>query len=405
MFCPYCGRQLADDAAFCSGCGTFVAEKTPQQQPYVPAPQQPAPSAVQQTYIPQQPYSAPAPAAKPKRGRKHGLVIGITAAVLLFAAAAVGAIVTVLNNRTVWMLTESLYDDGWTAQTQRYEYTDDGRMAGYYLSSETEYGEYSYSYEYKYDDGALKSVVCKVNGKRTEYDYVYDDDGNIEGLESRDEEYEVECDKDGRIVSVEHEDDPEVYAEYSYYKNGMLKEAEISTGYATYLNNYDEQGNVVSMEILYYDEVVQTSESEYDGDGRRIHQCITVFDDGRESYVTEYDFSYDGDVMVSYEMTMSNKTGSVTVLLEGEDGRLELEEVKTEGKGFNSSMEELADLEERDVDVEYVYDEDGNILEIHFGLGDHSNYERINEYTKVVLPWGKRIPNINEPMYFYYFIQ
>ena len=50
-WCTNCGKELADDAKFCSGCGTAVAEPqieaAPQYEPQ-PAPQ-PAP---QQTYTP-----------------------------------------------------------------------------------------------------------------------------------------------------------------------------------------------------------------------------------------------------------------------------------------------------------------------------------------------------------------
>jgi len=76
-YCKNCGTQMEDDSAFCASCGTPVTQ-TPQVQP----PQEP------QAYAPQQSF-APQP---PKKRPKTGLIIGIIAAVVVIAAAAVCAV-------------------------------------------------------------------------------------------------------------------------------------------------------------------------------------------------------------------------------------------------------------------------------------------------------------------------
>ena len=73
MFCPNCGKQIADGSAFCEQCG---AAQAPQ------APVQPAPP-VQQTYIPVQP--APQPAA-PAAGLKGKLKMPLPNLIALIAA-------------------------------------------------------------------------------------------------------------------------------------------------------------------------------------------------------------------------------------------------------------------------------------------------------------------------------
>ncbi len=115
MYCTNCGAPNADDAAFCTSCGTpLKAQDTsqpqeqapappppayapppqqayapppqqayapPPQQAYAPPPQQPYPP--QQAYPPQHPgYAYPQQAPKKK---KTGLIIGIVAGVVVIA--------------------------------------------------------------------------------------------------------------------------------------------------------------------------------------------------------------------------------------------------------------------------------------------------------------------------------
>ena len=92
MFCKNCGRQLKDDARFCSGCGITMAAD---QQQETPPPVQPASviasdsEAIQQAPPPQQyQYAPPEPPAKPKLGKKPLFgIAGAAAAVIVFFVA------------------------------------------------------------------------------------------------------------------------------------------------------------------------------------------------------------------------------------------------------------------------------------------------------------------------------
>lgn len=61
MFCPNCGTQNADNAAFCAGCGAKLSVEQPVYEPQQPAvePQQPV-SAPQQPVYQQPVYQQPA---------------------------------------------------------------------------------------------------------------------------------------------------------------------------------------------------------------------------------------------------------------------------------------------------------------------------------------------------------
>ncbi len=63
MFCPNCGTQCADNAAFCSGCGS-VLNSAPQQPAPEPVWQELAPQPVYQP-APQPVWQEPAPAWQP----------------------------------------------------------------------------------------------------------------------------------------------------------------------------------------------------------------------------------------------------------------------------------------------------------------------------------------------------
>lgn len=72
-YCPNCGTQLDDDAAFCQACGKRTSAMSAQAPPMAPA-------------------EGPDPAPKPPKKRRLWLVIGIPVAVLLIAAAVVLAL-------------------------------------------------------------------------------------------------------------------------------------------------------------------------------------------------------------------------------------------------------------------------------------------------------------------------
>lgn len=98
MFCSKCGKSLADDARFCSGCGNPVnLEPAPVAAEPVPAPAAaepvPAPAATEPTPLPEsfsETTGAQTTIVAKKKKRKFGPIVGGAAVVLVGAAAAVG---------------------------------------------------------------------------------------------------------------------------------------------------------------------------------------------------------------------------------------------------------------------------------------------------------------------------
>lgn len=105
-FCPKCGKQLAEGAKFCTGCGNAVAAAAapaaaPQQPvstqpaPQQPAPQQPAytqPTLQQPVYqsAPQQPvYAQSAPVAKKKTNWTVAIILILVGLLIIGAGVAV----------------------------------------------------------------------------------------------------------------------------------------------------------------------------------------------------------------------------------------------------------------------------------------------------------------------------
>jgi len=90
VFCKNCGKQLKDDARFCSGCGITLttAHEAPPVQPETPTPvQQTVPPPVQYAAPPPAQYETPPP-AKPKLGKKPLFgIAGAAAAVVVFFVA------------------------------------------------------------------------------------------------------------------------------------------------------------------------------------------------------------------------------------------------------------------------------------------------------------------------------
>lgn len=88
-FCRYCGRQLADDAAFCDACGTRSAAKPAQPVGSgETAKSQTVACTMQQPPAPNQPVAAGNPEKK-KRGKKTLLIVLPIVLVLIVAAVAV----------------------------------------------------------------------------------------------------------------------------------------------------------------------------------------------------------------------------------------------------------------------------------------------------------------------------
>ena len=118
-YCPNCGTQLPDDAAFCQNCGKALAEQAapqPQPQPQEQAPQyqQPAPQYQPPQYQPPQYQQAPAPAQGAPAGAKGkaiaSMVLGIIATVFCWfgwfsivalAMAVVGIVLAVMARNAI----------------------------------------------------------------------------------------------------------------------------------------------------------------------------------------------------------------------------------------------------------------------------------------------------------------
>ncbi len=85
MFCPNCGTQLPNEAAFCANCGTRLNPQ-PEAAPYVAPEAQPQatpymePEAPNQGYIPYPPVEGGEPFAEAPKKNKTPLLIGIVAA-------------------------------------------------------------------------------------------------------------------------------------------------------------------------------------------------------------------------------------------------------------------------------------------------------------------------------------
>jgi hypothetical protein len=88
MFCPQCGVEVADAAAFCRKCGASLRDDVAPPAPQ-PVEQQPAPQQVYQQPAPQQQPVAAQTAARQPAGAAKAVQPGIGIAVMIGAALAV----------------------------------------------------------------------------------------------------------------------------------------------------------------------------------------------------------------------------------------------------------------------------------------------------------------------------
>ena len=106
MFCSNCGKQLADNVKFCTGCGTPI--EAPVVQDAVPAQKKAAPV-----------FKAPA-APAPKKGGK-GFVLPIIIAAVVLVAALVLALVTGLFTSDKAKLAKALAKSAKSYQEASYQ--------------------------------------------------------------------------------------------------------------------------------------------------------------------------------------------------------------------------------------------------------------------------------------------
>jgi hypothetical protein len=151
MFCPTCGKQSAQGAAFCDNCGGALL---PDQQPGFPP---------QNYYGGQQQY-----ADYPQRsGRRRGLVIGLISAAVVLAASVIVIVILLTGGNSItglWYSEERAEVIEFKDSNGCYVYTPGGRQKG----------------KYTYDRAKCKGIL-NIGGE----DYAFtarEDDMDIEDM-------------------------------------------------------------------------------------------------------------------------------------------------------------------------------------------------------------------------------
>ena len=377
MICPKCGAALASDVKFCNVCGAPQEQKP--QQPQMKQPVYQQPTYAQQVYQDRQTamqYAesehAPAKAEKPKK--KFPIMAVIIPAAVVLVCALVLVLIFAFGKKTVYLMTENVVETQTNIVTYTYEYTEDGKLAyyGYELEYKEEYAVYmdsdglrtsaTYSYDKK---GLPETVEFEINGKTYEYEYVYDKDGDLKGLEGDGQEFKVKCDDAGRITSVKSDGDESFSAKYSYYDDGVVKKASIRSSGSELEYRYNEQGQLTETTSGYNGTLYSASENKYDEDGRVVENVAKTYSYGELVQTTTVSYTYEDGLPVTYELEIEMDEGSVTLVFETEDEGLErlfvFADLKVKG------MDEADVFAEEDMEmlekltVELAYDEYGNM--------------------------------------------
>lgn len=377
MICPKCGAALANDVKFCNVCGA-----PQEQQPQFNRSVYQQPTYAQQVYQDRQtamqyaePEKAPVKAEKPKK-KFPILAVLIPVAVVLVCALVLGAFL-VFGKKTVYLMTENRVESQYTVTEHTYEYTEDGKIAYYayemkykdeyaaYFSADTVRTSATYSYDKK---GMPETVEFEINGQTYEYEYVYDKDGNLKGLEGDGQEFKVKCDDKGRITSVKSDGDDSFSAKYSYYDNGVMKKASIRNSGSELEYRYNEQGKLTESTSGYNGSLYSATENKYDEDGRVVENVTKSYSYGELTQTTTIIYTYEDGLPVTYEVEVKTDEGTVTLVFETEDEGLErfFEFADVKIKGMDESdmpgEEEMERLEK--ITVQLAYDEYGNMTEM-----------------------------------------
>lgn len=385
MICPNCGAALDDKSMFCNVCGARQSQpQQPQMQPRQSVYQQP--TYAQQVYQDRQKamqYAEPQRPAPQKTKKKFPvLVVAIAAAVLVLCAVAL-LLGLVFGKKMVYLMTENVVESQTNIVTYTYEYTEDGKIAyyGYELEYKEEYASYmssdgirtsaTYSYDKK---GLPESVEFELDGKTYEYEYVYDKDGNLNGMEGDDQEFKIKCDDKGRITSVKSEGDDSFSAKYSYHDNGVMKKASIQSSGSELEYRYNEQGKLTETTSGYNGTLYSASENKYDEDGRVTENVAKTYSYGELVQTTTIGYIYEDGLPVTYELQVEMEDASVTLIFETEDEGLErlfeLADLKVKGMDEADLMDEEAMEMLEKITIELAYDEYGNMTEMAMRASD-----------------------------------
>lgn len=233
------------------------------------------------------------------------------------------------------------HNGGSTSDTAHvYAYNDKNLVVKRFVLDDS--GRITERYEYEYDEnGTLVLDVAYLNGSKiheVKYDshgnviseIAYDQDGSIWIDRTHNRTYDYEYDEDGNVVAeICYRENPDrLYYRYEYNKDGKKTYAR-SYGDGVHITEYeyDENGVLVSSHYEYYNV------------------------DGGTLYSTQ-DIEYD------------ENGNEVLRLLYGEDAKLKFRDVYEYDEYGNRTLEARYDGDGNEVDileVEYTYDESGNI--------------------------------------------
>ncbi len=403
MFCPNCGKQLADDAMFCDNCGS------PQQA-------QPAPVSVNPG-VPVTPGITWEDATAPAKKKKTW--IPIVAGVLVIALLITGCIL-LFGKKTVYLVSKSVTESSYgQINTSRREYDDDGRLIS--IRYITEYDEdYEYGTDslrelsYEYDkDGNLESAKLEIarDGEdpdiiKVEYSYKK---GVLDDIEvdhyNDDMEYDIDFTNDGKIKQITILRDDEEYMVYSYryHDNGQLKTAEVEylSWDQTNKSTYDELGRQIEYSYSYNGELIYKSETEYMDDTTIPSKTVTInYEDGEEyaRSTTRIETVIKNKKITELSITVEN-------VEDGEKAKVTLSgDVEWDGLEGTWEPKIKGDLEEMGyndeaLEMEFEMDKDGNVGRYEIIMDGETVQSTETEYIAIKVPRNYEHPNANDPIY------
>lgn len=404
MFCPKCGKQIPENGRFCGACGTDVQAYRKKAEELS---SQAAPKAGQE--------KAPAVPRQKKKFPLKKLVITLVCLLILGGAGFVAY--RMLGMETVYLPVRTVSSSVTNKQTTKTEYDDQGRILTYETYSRPRNDSSistTVTREYIYDDsGRIIAAELDLGSDTVKVKYSYDSKGHLESLKCDDRKAEVECDKEGRITEITWENfGEECSAEYSYHKNGVVKELELDYGAMRYDYLYDDQGNQIESVTWLYDEKSSSTQNIY-RDGRLAEVVTETYTQGELGLTMILSYGYDADGLMSefamhIEMEEDGETVRVTIHTEAEIDGLKrefiLDDITADGDiPEDADMGDLDDIREtleENLDgnpmLSVEYDAYGNIVEQTM-LGANENS---TEYIALRVPRGYRKPSINAPVYF-----
>lgn len=302
-----------------------------------------------------------------------------------------------LGGDSRFLLTEYTYEsaDGYSSSTT-IEYGDDGEMLTYVQEYE-QTGEYSYEggmeCSYEYEDGLLVAATIERDGIEMELTYEYEDDVLVEvtGEGENGTELIAECDDEGRIETIEityADGQPDRVITYSYDDDGNVEECVTEQGTSKSVSIY-EDGALVE-ETTYQDgEEYNKFVCEYDENGNQI--LMESYHAGVLIYTYEYEYTYDGDEIVSEVQRLIY-----------EDGTEYEVEIEFEWDDNIQTITYSGDVEEMGVGsfayIEREFDDDDNLIRT-------TDYDEDDEVVAEVLYTykefkGDDVRYISDPIYF-----